>query len=204
MGRSLVQVMVSPGKAEAILHDRHHRAFSTAGRWRFDVAPRAAIVGSVFYRDSTDLDSKSGAVGGAFGFAPTSRVSIWTEVDADLQTTALGGHSWIVKGAQIPGFAPVRTDGMLSAGSCVEIRRSSGDAGGRACGPDIRAESFQSAVRRMDARAGTCGTVLISFTREWSWQIDEPEREPEGMMDNSYDHHAGFIFAGSPHLVPIH
>jgi hypothetical protein len=96
MGRSLVQVMVSPGKAEAILHDRHHRGFSTAGRWQFDVSPRAAIVGSAFYRDSTDLDPKSGVVGGAFGFAPTSRVSIWTEVDADIQTAALGGHSWII------------------------------------------------------------------------------------------------------------
>ena len=70
---------------------RGHRGFSTAGRWQFDVTPRAAIVGSAFYRHSTDLDPKSGAVGGAFGFAPTSRVSIWTEVDANLQTKAAAG-----------------------------------------------------------------------------------------------------------------
>jgi len=95
-GRSLVQVMVSPGKAEAILHDASHRGFSTAGRWQFDVTPRAAIVGSAFYRDRTDVDPQSGMVGGAFGFAPTSRVSIWTEVDADLQARARGGHSWVV------------------------------------------------------------------------------------------------------------
>ena len=96
VGRSLVQAMVSPGKAEAILHDSGHRGFSTAGRWQFDVTPRTAIVGSAFYRDSTDLDPKSGSVGGAFGFAPTSRVSIWTQVDANLQTQARGGHSWVV------------------------------------------------------------------------------------------------------------
>jgi hypothetical protein len=96
VGRSLVQVMVSPGKAEAILHDSHHRGFSTAGRWQYDVAPRLAIIGSAFYRDSTDLDPSSGSVGGAFGFAPTSRVSIWTEVDANVQTKALGGRSWVV------------------------------------------------------------------------------------------------------------
>ena len=89
MGRSLVQVMVSPGKAEAILHDRDHRGFSTAGRWQYDVAPRMTIVGSGFYRDATDLDPKSGSVGGAFGFAPTSHVSIWTEADANLQTKAV-------------------------------------------------------------------------------------------------------------------
>jgi hypothetical protein len=95
-GPSLVQVMVSPGKAEAILHDSGHRGFSTAGRWQFDVTPRAAVVGSAFYRHSTDLDPTSGAVGGAFGFAPASRMSIWTEVDANLQPKALGGHSWVV------------------------------------------------------------------------------------------------------------
>ena len=94
MGPSLVQAMVSPGKAEAILHDRDHRGFSTAGRWQFDLAPRATIVGSAFYRDATELDPRSGAVGGAFGLAPTSRVSIWTEVDAHLQTKAAGGRSW--------------------------------------------------------------------------------------------------------------
>jgi hypothetical protein len=96
MGSSLVQVMVSPGKAEAILHDSRHRGFSTAGRWQFDVTPRATIVGSGFYRHSTDLDPKSGAAGGAFGFAPTSHVSIWTEVDANLQTQAFGGRQWVV------------------------------------------------------------------------------------------------------------
>ena len=58
IGRSLLQVMASPGKAEAILHDHGHRGFSTAGRWQFDVTPRAAIVGSAFYRDSTDLGSE--------------------------------------------------------------------------------------------------------------------------------------------------
>src|SRR4029450_4239455 len=79
IGPSLVQVMVSPGKAEAILHDRSHRGFSTPGRWQFDLSPRATVVGSALYRHSTDVDPSSGAVGGAFGFAPTSHVSIWTE-----------------------------------------------------------------------------------------------------------------------------
>ena len=96
IGPSLVQVMVSPGKAEAILHDRGHRGLSAAGRWQFDVTPRTVVVGSGFYRHSTDLDPTSGAVGGAFGFAPTSHVSIWTEVDANLQTKAVGGHSWVL------------------------------------------------------------------------------------------------------------
>jgi hypothetical protein len=95
-GPSLVQVMVSPGKAEAILHDSSRRGFSTAGRWQFDLSSRATIVGSAFYRGATEVDPKSGEGGIAFGFAPTSHVSIWTEADTDLKSRAAGGRSYLV------------------------------------------------------------------------------------------------------------
>jgi hypothetical protein len=95
IGASLVQVMVSPGKAEAILHDPDRRGFSTAARWQFDLTPRAAVVASAFFHHSTRLDPGSGSVGGAFGFAPGSHVSIWTEVDAQLQPRAVGGRFWV-------------------------------------------------------------------------------------------------------------
>lgn len=96
IGRSLVQVTASPGKAEAILHDRSHRGASAAGRWQFDLTPRATIVASALYRHSTDADPRSGAVGGAVGFAPSSRVTVWMEVDADLRTRPAGGVSWVL------------------------------------------------------------------------------------------------------------
>ncbi len=95
MGPSLLQVMVSPGKAEAILHDTARRGFSTAGRWQYDLTPRTTVVGSGFYHAKTDLDPHSGAAGGALGFAPTSHVTVWTEVDASLQTAVRGGTRWI-------------------------------------------------------------------------------------------------------------
>jgi hypothetical protein len=95
MGPSLLQVTFSPGKAEAITHDRERRGFSIAGRWQRDLSPRTALVGSAMYRHSTDLDPKSGAIGGAFGFAPTPRISVWTEVDANLQAEGRGGKSWV-------------------------------------------------------------------------------------------------------------
>jgi hypothetical protein len=96
IGRSLVQVMASPGKAEAILHDSRHRGFSSAARWQFDVATRTVIAGSFHYSGSTDVDPTSAAVGAALGFAPASRMTIWTEVDSNLQTKAAGGRSWVV------------------------------------------------------------------------------------------------------------
>jgi hypothetical protein len=96
VGSSLAQVMVSPGKAEAILHDESHRGFSTAGRWQLDVGSRATIIGSAFYRHNTDADPQSGTLGAAFGLAPTARVSIWTEADAKVQPSSAGGRSWVV------------------------------------------------------------------------------------------------------------
>jgi hypothetical protein len=95
MGPSLLQVTVGAGKAEAFRTDDGHQAFSLTGRWQLDLTPRTVLVGSAAYRHSSDLDPTSGLVGGAFGFAPTSRLSIWTEVDANLQTHARGGHSWV-------------------------------------------------------------------------------------------------------------
>jgi hypothetical protein len=95
MGPSLLQVAISPGRAEAILHDNDRRGFSMTGRWQVDLTPRTAVIGSAAYRHSTNLDPKSGLVGGALGFAPTPRVSVWTEVDANLETHARGGHSWV-------------------------------------------------------------------------------------------------------------
>lgn len=94
VGASLVQVTVSPGRAEAILHDADRRGFSATGRWQFDLTPRTTIVGSALYRESTNLDPESGAIGGAFGFAPTSRVTNWTEVDAELR--AGSDQSWSI------------------------------------------------------------------------------------------------------------
>ena len=130
IGPSLVQVMISPGKAESILHDRDRRGLSTAARWQFDLAPRAAIVGSAFYRDSTASDPHSGAVGAAFGFAPTSRMSIWTEVDANLQVKDLGGRSWLVvnetsvevyRGIWLKFTPQLRTSGGVSGDASVRL-----------------------------------------------------------------------------------
>jgi hypothetical protein len=96
IGQSLVQVMVSPGKAEAILHDHSRRGFSAGGRWQFDLTPRATVVGSGLYRQATDVDPQSGTMGGALGIAPTPRLSIWTEADAVVEPNGARDRSWAV------------------------------------------------------------------------------------------------------------
>jgi hypothetical protein len=92
---TLWQATISPGRADSIIHDDGQRAFTAAGRYQFDLAPRTALVISGLYRNDATLVPKNGVTGAALGFAPTGRISIWTEADAQFAEGA-GGTSWIV------------------------------------------------------------------------------------------------------------
>ena len=80
--RYLTQVSVSPGLADSIVHDDGRRAFTAAGRLQIDLSSRKVLVASGLYRNASRLDARNGAGGLAFGFAPASRISVWTEADA--------------------------------------------------------------------------------------------------------------------------
>jgi hypothetical protein len=88
--RMLVQGTVSPGRAESILDDDGGQAFNATGRVQMDFGSRFVVVGSGFYRDDSDITAKSGAAGGALGFAPIRGLTIWTEGDAHIQSEGLG------------------------------------------------------------------------------------------------------------------
>ncbi len=81
----LLQMTVSPGLADSILHDDGRRAFSTTGRFQTDLSPRTALVVSGFYRDASRLVARNGAGGVAFGFAPSAHVSVWSQADTRFQ-----------------------------------------------------------------------------------------------------------------------
>lgn len=93
VGRSQVQVTLAPGTADSIINDDGRRGAIASGRWQFDVAPRVAVVGSAIYRHASALTPQSGAVGGALGFAPTPRMTVWTEVDLYSRDRTVGGRS---------------------------------------------------------------------------------------------------------------
>jgi hypothetical protein len=80
--RNLVQLTVGPGRAESILDDDGRRAFTAAGRYQRDLNPRMSIVVSGLYRNESEIEPRNGSGGLAFGFAPTPRVSLWTQADA--------------------------------------------------------------------------------------------------------------------------
>jgi hypothetical protein len=73
---------VGPGRAESIRDDDGRRAVTAAGRYQRDLNPRMSIVVSGLYRNESVIEPRNGSGGLAFGFAPTPRVSLWTQADA--------------------------------------------------------------------------------------------------------------------------
>jgi hypothetical protein len=92
--KSLLQVSVSPGRAESIVNDDGGTSFNATGRLQVDVGANVVVVGSGLYRDGSTLEARHGAAGGAVGFAPGRRVTVWTEGDAHMRGGG-GGMSFV-------------------------------------------------------------------------------------------------------------
>ena len=94
--RTLVQVSVSPGRADSLIDDDGRQAFTTSGRVQFDLNPRTVLVGSVLYRDESELDPRSTDTGVAFGVAPVSWLTTWTQADVRFQERLTSDRSYIL------------------------------------------------------------------------------------------------------------
>ena len=88
--RHLLQVSVGPGRADSVIHDDGRSAFTATSRFQWDLGPRRVLVVSGLFRDAAALAPRTGAGGVAFGYAPTPRLSTWTEVDAQFEEGAGG------------------------------------------------------------------------------------------------------------------
>jgi hypothetical protein len=80
-GRYLTQVSLGPGRAETIIEGNGGGAFTTSGRFQIDLTPRTVVAASGLFRDATDFEPRQGSTGIAFGYAPTSHVTTWTQFD---------------------------------------------------------------------------------------------------------------------------
>lgn len=79
-GRYLTQVAAG-GRAEPIFDDDGRDAFMATARLQADLGARTTLVGSGLFRAESDVEPRHGAAGVAFGYAPTSRLTTWTQVD---------------------------------------------------------------------------------------------------------------------------
>ena len=59
--------------------------FTATGRWQYDLGTRTALVASGLLREGKNGASDFSAAGLALGFAPFSRLTIWTQADARYQ-----------------------------------------------------------------------------------------------------------------------
>jgi hypothetical protein len=105
--RSLLQVSVSPGRAESIVNDDGGTSFNATGRLQVDVGPDVVVVGSGLYRDESTLEARHGAAGGAVGFAPGRRLTVWTEGDAHIRDAGGGTAFVLVNETAIEAFRGV-------------------------------------------------------------------------------------------------
>jgi hypothetical protein len=80
-GRYLTQVSIGPGRAETVYDEDGGAAFTTTGRFQIDLTPRTVVAASGLFRDGTDFEARQGSTGVAFGYAPTSHVTTWTQFD---------------------------------------------------------------------------------------------------------------------------
>jgi hypothetical protein len=94
--RTLAQVSLGPGYADALIHDDGRQSFTATGRFQYDISPRSALVVSGLFRDTADRQPGESGGGLAFGFAPTSRLSIWTDANALFQSGTDGAPAWVL------------------------------------------------------------------------------------------------------------
>ena len=84
-GRYLTQVSLGPGRAESVIDDDGRAGFTATGRFQVDLGTRMVGAGSGLYRAESDIEPRLGSTGVAFGFAPTSRLTTWTQVDGQFR-----------------------------------------------------------------------------------------------------------------------
>jgi hypothetical protein len=88
------EVSAGPGLADSILHDDGRRAFTSTGRLQMDLGSRTVLVLSGLYRDHSEVVPRTGAGDVAFGFAPTSRISVWTEAATSFEQGTEGAPAY--------------------------------------------------------------------------------------------------------------
>ena len=127
--RDLIQLSVGPGRAESVLDDEEGRAFTATGRYQLDLDSRTALVISGIYRNESKIEPRNGSGGLAFGFAPTPRVSIWTQADARFRQgdgstayTVLNETAFeVYRGVWLTASPQLRTDFGSASGGVFRV-----------------------------------------------------------------------------------
>ena len=94
--RALLQVAAGPGRAESLLDGEGRGAFTSTGRFQFDVSPRTVVAGSVLYRGASTTAPGGSGAGLSLGYAPAAWLTTWTHADLQHRRLGEGVRSYIV------------------------------------------------------------------------------------------------------------
>ena len=94
--RALLQVSAGPGRAESLIAGGGRGAFTSMGRFQFDLSPRTVVAASILYRGASTVDPASTGAGLSFGYAPAEWLTTWTHADVQHQEFGTGIRSYIV------------------------------------------------------------------------------------------------------------
>ena len=94
--RALLQVSAGPGRAESLIAGGGRGAFTSTGRFQFDLSPRTVVAASVLYRGASTIGPASTGAGLSFGYAPTGWLTTWTHADVQRHEFGTSSRSYIV------------------------------------------------------------------------------------------------------------
>ena len=94
--RALLQVSAGPGRAESLIAGGGRGAFTSTGRFQFDLSPRTVVAASVLYRSASSIRPASTGGGLSFGYAPAAWLTTWTHADVQHQEFGASSRSYIL------------------------------------------------------------------------------------------------------------
>jgi len=94
--RTLFQVSAGPGRAESLLAATREGAWTSTGRFQFDLGTRTVLVGSAIHRGAAGTAPSRTGGGLSFGYAPAARLTTWTHADVQHQQLRTSSRSYIV------------------------------------------------------------------------------------------------------------
>ena len=103
----VIQISGGPGRAESVLNEPGQKAFTASGRVQFDLNSRNVLVGSGILRGESERDVRNGSAGLAYGFSPSSRVTVWTQADARFRDQTDGQSLLLVNETSVEAFRGV-------------------------------------------------------------------------------------------------
>lgn len=94
--RTLLQVSAGPGRAESLLAATREGAWTSTGRFQFDLGTRTVLVGSAIHRGAAGAAPSRTGGGLSIGYAPAAWLTTWTHADLQHQELRTSSRSHIV------------------------------------------------------------------------------------------------------------